>query len=161
MFIETSTFLRGKCVGIIGCGNLGITLADALVNRCGLSKTQLLISSRGSRRSLRNLEQAGLSNNSVSNETLCAESMLILLALPPQEFCRLANFRFSKDALVVSLMAGVTIASVANVVGVRDIMRIMPSGPDTIRSHKAIAAIFPPKYKALTELPRCTIGQKL
>jgi len=134
-------FLADKTIGIIGCGHLGRTLAAELVAH-GLPKEKLLVSYGGSASTLERIRKAGLLENISDNAEICGKSNIIFIAVRPQAIERLKGLSFSKNALVVSCMAGISSTSLKNTLGI-DVIRIMPSGPDTIKDRKGIVAVYP------------------
>jgi len=135
-------FLSGEIIGIIGCGHLGRTMAEELLSS-GFPKGDLLISYGGSASTLDGLKRAGLLENISTNQEICRKSSIIFIAIRPQSLDSLSNLSFPKGALVISCMAGVSSASLKNALGV-NVVRIMPSGPDTIKTGRSIVAVYPP-----------------
>lgn len=134
-------FLIDDTIGLIGCGHLGRTIAEELIGH-GLPKEKLMISYGGSASTLESIKRAGLFENVSDNEKICKKSDIIFIATRPQAFEELKRLNFSRDALVVSCMAGIPLDSIKKALGI-DVFRIMPSGPDTIKERKGIAAIYP------------------
>jgi pyrroline-5-carboxylate reductase len=141
MAARTLEFLGNDTIGIIGCGNLGRTIAEKLLEY-GFPKDRLKVSFGGSSVTYERIKIAGLLENISSNEDLCRESSIIFIALRPQAFRRLEGLSFPKHALVVSCMAGVSLDTLRKVTGA-DVLRLMPSGPETIRTNRGIVAIYP------------------
>jgi pyrroline-5-carboxylate reductase len=56
--------------------------------------------------------------------------------------------------LIVSFLAGTTLAALASVVSAGDIVRVVPSSPDTIVKRTAIAGVFPAGNFIVEELLR-------
>lgn len=142
--IESAPSSLANCtVGIIGCGHLGRTLAKELINH-GLPKEKLMISYGGSASTLESIKQAGLLRNISDNEEICRRSNIIFIAVRPQAIEELKKISFSgnANALVISCMAGISSASLKNALGI-EVLRIMPSGPDTIKEGKGIVAVYP------------------
>ncbi len=134
-------FLANGTIGIIGCGHLGRTLAADLIAH-GFPKEKLMVSYGGSASTLEHIRKAGLRENVSDNVEICRKSTIIFIAVRPQAIEELKKLSFSKNALVVSCMAGISTASLKEAFGV-DVYRIMPSGPDTIKEGKGIAAVYP------------------
>ena len=135
-------FLADGTVGIIGCGHLGRTLAEVLIDQ-GLQKEKLMISYGGSSSTLERIKAAGLLENVSDNMVICKKSSIIFIAVRPESIEGLKKLSFPKSAIVVSCMAGVSKASLLKALGI-DAFRIMPSGPDTIEDRKGIVAVYPP-----------------
>lgn len=138
---DAADFLSGKTVGIIGCGHLGRTLALELLGS-GLPGDGLLVSYGGNASTLEKIREAGLQERISSNEDICALSDIVFISVRPQSIGDLGRISFRKGAVVVSCAAGVSTSSLKSIFGV-DAFRVMPSGPDTIRQRKGIAAVYP------------------
>jgi pyrroline-5-carboxylate reductase len=134
--------LSEEIIGIIGCGHLGRTLAEELLAR-GFPKENLLVSYGGSASTLEGLKVAGLLENISTNQGICSRSSIIFIALRPLYLNSLRDLTFPKGTLVISCMAGVSSPSLKKALGV-DVVRIMPSGPDTIKAGRSIVAVYPP-----------------
>ena len=128
-------------IGIIGCGHLGRALAEALIGS-GYPREMLRVSYGGSPFTLEKIKRAGLLENVSDNEEICKRSAVIFIAVRPQSFENLRSLSFPSSALVVSCMAGISRASIERMLGI-DVCRMMPSGPDTIKERKGVAAIYP------------------
>lgn len=142
--IESAFDSLANCtIGIIGCGHLGRTLANELVSH-GLPKEKLMISYGGSASTLESIKRAGLFQNISNNERICRKSNIIFIAVRPQAIEELKKLSFpgNANALVVSCMAGISSASLKNALGI-DVIRMMPSGPDTIKEGNCIVAVYP------------------
>ncbi|OPY49025.1 MAG: pyrroline-5-carboxylate reductase [Methanosaeta sp. PtaU1.Bin060] len=136
-------------IGIIGCGHLGRSLAEALIDS-GYPKEMLRVSYGGSSSTLEKIKKAGLLENISDNYEICKSSAVIFIAVRPQSVECLRGLSFSGSALVVSCMAGISRASLKEMLGI-DVFRMMPSSPDTIDKRLGIAAIYP-RDDALQEI---------
>ena len=134
-------FLAHETIGVIGCGHLGKTIASELVRR-GFPAHCLMLSRGRSHESMQGIIDAGLEGCLSDNQDICRKCSIIFIAIRPQSLPDLRGLAFPEDALVVSCMAGVSLPAIKGLLGV-DAVRIMPSGPDTIREGKGIAAIYP------------------
>ena len=130
-----------ETIGIIGAGHLGIALAETLVEH-GFPKENLKISYGGKLSTLESINKAGLAGSITDNEELCQKSAIIFIAIKPQSLTELKNLPFSGSSLVVSCMAGISLVSLKEALGI-DVCRIMTSGPDTIKEKKGIVAVYP------------------
>jgi pyrroline-5-carboxylate reductase len=141
--------IRDEIIGIIGAGYLGRTLAATLIEH-GYPKKRLMISYRGNLSTLENIKEAGLIENITDNKKICQESTIIFIAVKPHSLKDIKALPFTNNSLVVSCMAGISLASLEEALGI-NVFRIMPSGPDTIKEKKGIVAVFP-KNHILTEV---------
>jgi len=128
-------------IGIIGAGHLGMSLAEALIDR-GFPRGNLLISHAGSPATHAAIQEAGLEHNLTENGELSRRSSVIFITVRPQSVAILEGLPFPRDGIIVSCMAGIPRALLKKMLGI-DVIRMMPSGPDTIRHHKGIVAIYP------------------
>ena len=133
--------LAGDSIGIIGCGHLGRAIALQLVS-CGLPLNRLRVSRGKSDGSLQKIIDAGLGPCLAGNEEICRECSIIFICIRPQSLPELEDLDFSRDALIVSCLAGVSLPAIRRLLGV-EAVRMMPSGPDTILEGTGIAAIYP------------------
>jgi len=134
-------FLAGESIGVIGCGHLGSAIALQLVSG-GFPIDRLRVSRGKSDGSLEKIIDAGLGPCLAGNEEICRDCSIIFICIRPQSLPELEALAFSKDALVVSCLAGVSLPAIRRLLGV-EAVRMMPSGPDTILEGKGIAAIYP------------------
>lgn len=128
-------------IGIIGCGHLGRTLTEVLIDS-GYPRERLRVSYGGSPSTLERIKKAGLIENVSENEEICRRSSVIFIAVRPQSVEGLSGLTFPRSALVISCMAGISRATLESTLGI-DAFRMMPSGPDTIRDRKGVAAVYP------------------
>ncbi|MFA5332110.1 MAG: NAD(P)-binding domain-containing protein [Methanoregula sp.] len=144
-------------VGIIGGGHLGRALARALPG-AGIRPDNIHISFAGNPQTLRELEKAGLSGNIAENTAICDKSDLIFLAIRPQSLLSLRGLALQRAALVVSCMAGIPCHLVEETL-CRPVVRMMPSGPETLTGHNGIVAVYP--ASPLLEVILAGIGQEV
>ena len=141
--------LVDETIGIIGAGYLGRTLAETLIEH-GYPKKRLMISYKGSLSTFENIKKAGLIENITDNKKICQKSTVIFIAVKPQSLKEVKDIPFTRNSIVVSCMAGISLATLKKSLGI-NISRIMPSGPDTIKEKKGIVAVFP-QNDILTEI---------
>ncbi len=137
----TLDFLADETIGIIGCGHLGRTLAAELILH-GFPKEKLMVSYGGRHSTLERIRKAGLLENVSDNVEICNKATMVFIVVRPQAIEELKKLSFSKNAQVVSCMAGISTTSLKRELGI-DASRIMPSGPDTIKDGKGIVAVYP------------------
>jgi pyrroline-5-carboxylate reductase len=146
-------FLSNDAIGIIGCGHLGRTLAAEFVAR-GIQIDNLKVSCGRSVSSLQGIKNSGLQECLAENEEICRDCSIIFITVRPQSLPKLKGLHIADDALVISCMAGVSLQTIKKHLGA-DALRMMPSGPSTIKERKGIAAIYPHNdylYKILSGL---------
>jgi pyrroline-5-carboxylate reductase len=146
---KTSALLVNETIGIIGAGHLGRTLAETLIEQ-GFPKEKLMLSYGGRLSTFESIRKAGLIRNITDNKEICHRSTVIFIAIKPQSLKELKNLPFTGDSLVVSCMAGISLASLYEALGM-NALRIMPSGPDTIKEKRGIVAVYP-KNEILKEI---------
>ncbi|SHI07234.1 pyrroline-5-carboxylate reductase [Sporobacter termitidis DSM 10068] len=128
-------------IGIIGCGHLGQALAQACLNN-GIPKDRLLLSYRGSAETRGRLAEKGLLDCAVPNERLLSQADVIFITIKPQDFATLKDIGIPAKTTVVSLMAGIPLELLREVVG-KNALRMMISGPDAILSGHGVAVVYP------------------
>lgn len=128
-------------IGIVGCGHLGQSIAQSLLKH-GLEKENLLISSRGSQKTLEKLEASGLLQNLTSNQTIFEQAGIVLITIRPQDILELKGMAVPEKTLLASCMAGVPIDLLQSVLG-SHAYRMMFSGPDTIAQNNGVASMYP------------------
>lgn len=153
--------LKGKTVGIIGFGHLGASLAVPLVNN-GFPKERLLISCRGSEKTLAKAKRAGLDSCLTDTRSLMSSADVIFAACRPQDLLSLPRDAVKEDALVVSCMAGLPLSLISRFFGGKS-ARMMCSGPDSIADGMGIAVLWPLDLRAeaairLMGLDLCEVG---
>lgn len=136
-------------IGIVGCGHLGQSIAQSLLKH-GLERENLLISSRGSQKTLGNLEAAGLLQNLTTNQMIFEQAGIVLITIRPQDILELKNIVILKKPLIVSCMAGVSIDFIHSVLDT-PVYRMMFSGPDTIAQNNGVASMYP-EHDSLKQL---------
>ncbi len=100
-----------------------------------------MVSYGGSHSTLECIRRTGLLENVSDNTEICNKATIVFIVVRPQAIEELKKLSFSKNAQVVSCMAGISTASLKRALRV-DVFRVMPSGPDTIREGKGIVAIY-------------------
>lgn len=130
-----------RTIGIIGAGHLGRTLAAVLRDN-GSPADRILVSYGGNPATLDALRQAGLEKNICDNQEICKRASVIFVTVRPQSVAALDNIPFRKESLVVSCMAAIPRSLLRERWGF-DVVRMMPSGPDTLREKNGIAGIYP------------------
>jgi pyrroline-5-carboxylate reductase len=118
-------------VTIIGCGNMGLVYARAFLKYNIVNSADLLLAEKNEARCAE-LQRMNIGRVVVMNDPAIAESELIIIAVKPQDFAALAaeiHPLISKSAVVVSIMAGITITRLAHDLQHEFIIRAMPNAP--------------------------------
>lgn len=113
-------------IAIVGVGNLGFVVAQRLL-ASGVSSSALTLVTRGSDVSKARCHELGLEPQGISQ---IAGSQSVIVAVKPQdasETTRALGPFLDEDAVVLSLMAGVSVATLAQSTGHKSIARAMPN----------------------------------
>jgi pyrroline-5-carboxylate reductase len=118
-------------VMIIGAGNMGLTFGQSFINASVIHREDLYFMDRGPAKAE---AIRGLSIHPLSSEpsVIVAEMDLVILSVKPQDFPDLAEpLRpyLRQDQLVVSIMAGLSIAKIQAWLQVPKVLRAMPNLP--------------------------------
>ncbi|RTE67494.1 pyrroline-5-carboxylate reductase [Amphritea opalescens] len=114
------------CLGIIGAGQLGRSIAHGLLSSQLIAPENLWISSRSLRPD--NALSVGDSqkvHRTIRNQDLIEHCDMVIIAVPPHLSAALAINTQDTDCLVVSVMAGVTVAQLLSLSGSRRVIRAM------------------------------------
>lgn len=128
-------------IGIVGCGHLGQAIAESLINH-EFHKEDILISYKSNTSTYKKITQLGLNSCISENKKIFNEADVIFITIKPQDIMSLKEMTFSKNTLIVSCVAGLSIEILKNIFKT-NIFRIMLSGPDTIISGKGVIALYP------------------
>lgn len=139
--INLQNELGGKTIGIIGLGHLGASLAAPLA-LSGFPKEKLLISYKGSEKTLSKAKTLGLDDRLTDTKSLMSAADIIFVACRPQDLLSLPADAVKEDALIVSCMAGLPLALLSRFFSGK-VMRMMCSGPDSIADGMGIAVTWP------------------
>ena len=139
--------MRGKKIGIIGCGNMGEALLSRLSEVVEKS-TSIMVSEFDARR--RDYVQSKYKVIvEIDNNEVIKFADVIILAVKPKDFEKLIrneiNIGASKDKLLISIAAGITTKYIESVVG-KDthVIRAMPNMAAIIG--ESISSISPGSY---------------
>lgn len=119
-----------KKIAIIGCGNLGLSIANGLIDAKSIDNTSITATKRNIN-SIANLKDLGV-NVTNNNKEAVANSEIILMAVKPYNILdiltELKEVIDAKKHTVVSLATGITIAEIKEVVGSDvPVFRAMPN----------------------------------
>ena len=114
-------------IGFIGFGNMAKAIAHGLIEKNVVSKSDLFFSTR-SEESKTQVEKTWHIKGLVSNQAVIDESDVIILAVKPYQVEEvLTPLTFSKDKLVLSVMAGVTNHQLSQYIDAKQVIRTMPN----------------------------------
>ncbi len=133
--------LNNSRIGIVGCGHLGQSLAQALINH-GIPKQNLMVSFQGNPDTYQRLADKDLTSCLTENRLIFKKAHIILIATKPQDITGLGEILTGNATLVVSCMSGIPIKLLNNFFKT-EVHRMMFSGPDTILSEKGVATAYP------------------
>jgi pyrroline-5-carboxylate reductase len=118
-------------IAIIGGGNMGITYAKAFVRSNIVKKDDLLIIEKhDTKRDELKKEGIALLNHDISDELL--KYNIIICAVKPQDFKNMASVlknHVHEDQLIISIMAGITIQNIQQLLSHKKVVRAMPNTP--------------------------------
>ncbi|MBI2484509.1 pyrroline-5-carboxylate reductase [Candidatus Uhrbacteria bacterium] len=124
-----------KTIGIIGGGVMGELIASNITKR--FPDASLMICERNPEHA--KMLQKKYHANVTADCNALAAADIVILAVKPQDF-RSAYMSVKKDALIISIMAGVTVAAIRKKTGSKKIVRAMPNTP--ARFGKGFTAFF-------------------
>ena len=121
-----------KIIGFIGCGNMGKAMLGSLIKSGEIEKENILVSvkTEASKEALEKEFEVKATND---NKEVAAKANIIFLAVKPHFFQEvIAEIRdvVSKEAIIVSIAAGVTIEQIEEYFGFEvKLIRTMPNTP--------------------------------
>jgi len=122
-------------ITIIGAGNLGLSFAKGLVESGNYKPEQFYLT----RRRIKKLESFDTQGYKISIDNMKAieNASIIIIAVLPQKINEILNElkdHFKKDQLIISLVSGVSINEITNIIGSETpIVRAMPNTAIAIR----------------------------
>ena len=131
--------INEKKIGMVGFGHLGSSIAEALLNG-GFSKSNLMISYRGSRATMDRVSGMKLESCVKDPKYLMKYSDIVILAARPQNIKEIAQNYVRKDTLIISFMAALPLSALSSFFDC-SISRAMCSGPETISGGRGICVL--------------------
>lgn len=128
-------------IGVIGAGRIGRALILKLLEK-GYPYDNIKLTYNGSIFTFSDISDNDLIDMISSNAEIVKDSSVLILSVPPQSFKPIGFFNLPKDLLVISFMAGVTTDAIKEQTGSDNVVRIIPTGPDTIKDSRAIAGVY-------------------
>jgi len=124
--------MTDKNIAIIGCGNLGLSIVNGLLNTPGIDATKITVTKRNTE-SLVHLQDSGITITT-DNVAAAKKANIIILALKPYNILDVVqeiSSALSEDKILVSLATGISIA---------DLQAIIPSDIPLFRAMPNTAA---------------------
>lgn len=118
-------------ITIIGCGNMGLVYARSFLKYNIVGKEDLLLVEKNETRK-EELKKLDIGQVVVPDDNTIAASDVIILAVKPQDFSELAAALkkvLQPSTVLLSIMAGVTIKRLQEVLQHKTIIRAMPNSP--------------------------------
>ncbi len=128
-------------IGVIGAGHIGRALILKLLEK-GFPYENIQLTYNGSIFTFSDIADNNLIDMISSNAEIVKSSSILILSVPPQSFKPIGDFNLDKDTLVISFMAGISSDEVKKQTGSDNVVRIIPTGPDTIMNSHAIAGVY-------------------
>ncbi|MEX1022965.1 MAG: pyrroline-5-carboxylate reductase [Dehalococcoidia bacterium] len=145
-------------IGIIGGGFMGEAFVRGLLRARAASTSDIAVADISPSR------RAALSEHGVrvtdDPESACIGADVVLLAMKPQDLPAAAEAlsgKYGRDALLISIAAGVRLDTVRRHSGHRAVMRIMPNMPAAVGAGAAVFFASPDVTKAQRDLARQVI----
>ncbi len=135
--------LKKKKITIIGAGKMGETLVTRLLGTGTLTKKQIYVTARRSVRVRHMTERFGVSGSTDNQEGVRDADIILLCIKPQMAQAVIAGIRevLRPDQLVISIMAGVTLAQLQKAVGQPlPVIRAMPNTPSEIGAGMTVLA---------------------
>lgn len=128
--------LGGQTVAIIGAGSMGGSIARGLVESGALPGEQVLVCDHNPGKLAALAQQAGVRTFATSAEMLAEKPGIVVLAVKPQVLAFVLEQHAADldGALVVSIAAGVTLATLEAALPGARVVRVMPNLPVSVRS---------------------------
>ncbi len=119
--------------GFVGAGNMGGALAQAVCSKIG--KENVIVSCKTIEEATKVSAELGCSNGSAEETAKSAD--FVFLAVKPQMLAEVSEqlknaLAENKDAVIISMLAGVTTDTLMEYFGNRKIIRIMPNTPAAV-----------------------------
>ncbi len=116
---------------IIGCGNMGLIYSHYFLQQQIVKKEDLLLIEKNEARR-KELETKNIATIELPQDKGIENCDVIFLAVKPQDFHDLVPMlkdRLNSECVVISIMAGVTIKHIQEVLNTKQVVRAMPNAP--------------------------------
>lgn len=118
-------------VAIAGCGNMGLIYARAFLKYNIVSRGELLLVEKSEKRK-EELNKLDIGKVTVISDAGIKDSDVMILAVKPQDFASIAGELrqvLGRQTILISIMAGVSLAALQAKLGHDKIIRAMPNSP--------------------------------
>jgi pyrroline-5-carboxylate reductase len=118
-------------ITIVGCGNMGLMFAHALLKYNIVSKENLFLVEKNEQRQ-QDLMKLNIGNVATTSDSKIGNSDIFILAVKPQDFEKVAaeiKPVLQSAKCIISIMAGVKINRMESLLGNPNIVRAMPNSP--------------------------------
>lgn len=119
---------------VVGCGNMGYTYLESFQRSHILEEDDFYILEKTSERKAE-LNALGYNNVFIEAGDFVSKGDVVILSVKPQDFLTIANTIrpfIEKDQVIISIMAGVTISSIQEALGIHKVIRSMPNLPSQV-----------------------------
>ncbi len=119
-------------IAIIGAGNMGLSFSKSFLKYDLIKPENLHLITRSQSKILKIKEEFPKSEISVFEEVKNLDADLIIIAVKPQDFQKVAdNFQFSlnENQIILSIMAGIKIKKIQESLNHKYVVRAMPNSP--------------------------------
>ncbi len=126
--------LRNETIAVIGCGTMGEAMVKGLLREGSVAPEQIIVSHPRSERCNELAGRYGV-RTVVDNGAAVRGATMAVIAVKPQYFDEVAKDlrpEISSDAMVVSIVAGIQVAHIAETLGTPAVVRVMPNTPGQI-----------------------------
>lgn len=130
-FSLAGTYLCPMKLTIIGCGNMGLVYARSFLRYNIVSASELMLVEKNEARK-EELLKMNIGEVVLADDPKISASEIIILAVKPQDFAELApkiKAVLQPQVILVSIMAGITIARLEQLLTHKTIIRAMPNSP--------------------------------
>lgn len=124
--------MKNKMIGFIGCGNMGKAMLGSLISSVEIRKENIIVSAK-TEASKEVIEKEFAVKATNDNKEVAAKANIIFLAVKPHFFKEVISEIkdvVSKDSIIVSIAAGITIEQIEEYFGFAvKVIRTMPNTP--------------------------------
>jgi len=125
-----------KTIGFIGAGSMTEAFLAGMVNGGVYEPKHIYVTNKSNEERLNHIHQSYGVNITSNKQTLCKKTNVIILSVKPkgaEGVIRSIKPFITKDHLIISVMAGVSIEAIEEILGEVPIIRAMPNTSATIR----------------------------